>query len=61
MPGTAASIASMVTAPEVYPDCVPVAAAPAIVPPVARMTMLGLLCCADRSVRSLRERSNDGE
>ena len=30
-----------VTAPEVYADCVPLPAAPAIVPPVARMTTLG--------------------
>jgi hypothetical protein len=41
---TAASIVSILTAPEVYPACVPVDAAPAIVPPVARITMLGFVC-----------------
>src|SRR4051812_30275135 len=46
-PGTALIIASMVTAPDVYPDCVPVAAAPAMVPPVARITTFGFLVCAE--------------
>ena len=40
-------MASIVTAPEVYPDCVPVAAAPAIVPPVARIMMFGFFVCAE--------------
>ena len=42
IPGTAFNMASIVTAPEVYADCVPLAAAPAIVPPVARIATSGL-------------------
>src|SRR3954463_4447144 len=52
IPGTAAIITSMPTAPDVYPSCVPVAAAPAIVPPGARITTFDFLAaCASATWR----------
>ncbi len=47
--GTAAISTSTATAPDLYPAAVVDSAAPAIVPPVATMTMRGLAGCADRS------------
>ena len=54
--GTAATRASTVTAPEVYPTEVLLSAEPAIVPPVARITMCGSFFPCASAGRTCAER-----